>query len=154
MRGQAWPVLLAPALLSGRRPQASDPGATLALEASAFRRAKCPLWSSLQIQLCLLLAMPQEPWGQAGKAARVSALSPVRTEGPVGTAPHPGWRGQRGVGPRVKQAGCAAPTLEEEEGTGRGAQSPTLSGTGGAGRGHSPARWLPSVLAPLGCTCG
>lgn len=158
-RGRAWPVLLAPALLSGRRPQASDPdpGGDTRPGGPAFRRAaKFPLCG----HHCKSSQAPcwqcrRNHGDRLGRQPESAQLSPAGTEGPGGhTAPNPGWRGQRGRGPPgVKQAGCAAPH-PGRGGDGQGAQSPTLSGTGGAGRGHSPARWLPSALAPLGCTCG
>lgn len=130
-----------PALLSGRRPQASDsdPGGDTGLGGPVLRRAaKIPVWSALQIQ-------PGPCWhgcrnhrdrlGRRPEAAR--RLSPAGTDSPGGhTAPHPGWRGQRG---RV----CSPPPWAGRGWAGGTAPHPGRKGRGGAGPGRQGAQ--PSI---------
>lgn len=136
-RGQAWPVLLAPALLSGRRPQASDPGATLALEA----RPSEELPSSLCGHHCKSSQAPcwlcrRNHGDRLGRRPESARLSPVRTEGPGGhTAPHPGWRGQRGRGPPRGEAGrvCSPPPWKRRGRAGGTVPHPERNRRGGQG---------------------
>ena len=112
----------------------------------------------LPSSLCVvIIANPaRPPAGSAGKVARVSAAEPSWDRGPGRAhSPPPGVEGAEGQGARTPHPGgeagrvCSPPPREGR--CGQGAQPPTL---GGAGRGHSPARWPPSTLAPLGCTRG
>lgn len=129
-----------PALLSGRRPQASDPDprGDAGLGGPGFRRAA-------RIPLC----------GQHCKSSRAAAATAA---GSIGT----GWEAARGStaaepswARRPRRAHISPPGVAGAEGPGgdrQGAQSPTLggrgrverAGPGRAGRGHSPPRRPPS----------
>ena len=137
----------------GPRPWTHTLEATLALEP--------PPSEELPSSLCVvIIANPaRPPGGSAGKVARVSAAEPSWDRGPrrAHRLP-PGVEGAEGQSAHTPhpggEAGKVCSPHPGRGGDGQGAQSPTLGGRGGAGRGHSPARWPPSTLAPLGCTHG
>ena len=127
-QGRTWPVLLAPALLSGRRAQALDPhpGGDTGLGAPAFRRAaKFPLCghhcksSQAPWWQCWEGGQSQRGWAQLGQRAQAGTQAPTRGGGGRGAgcthAPPRGWSRQ-------------------------GVQPPTPGGEG-MGRGHSPPPW-------------
>ena len=94
------------------------------------------VWSSLQIQPGPLLAVPQEPWGQAGKAARVSAAEPSWDRGPGRAhSPQPGVEGAEGQGAPRGEAGrvCSPPPRKGRGWAGGTVPHPERNGRGGQG---------------------